>query len=140
MLTNRYEGEGKRMIQGINNFQPIDYNSISKVSEQHRAGAKLTLADQNSDIEVKQQASEEKKLDLRLGDIRPRQNANLEDIKLSLNESSAFEMKGRESDIESLDIEKAVSDMQKDQALMQYQYFVGDTNVPDPADGIVIAK
>ncbi len=128
------------MIQGINNFQPIDYNALSRIDDGRRAGAKLTQADQSPEVQAQQQPREEKTLDLRLDDIRPRQNANLEDIKLSLNESSAFEMKGRESDIESLDIEKAVSDMQKDQALMQYQYFVGETNIPNPEDGIVIAK
>ncbi len=128
------------MIQGINNFQPIDYNAINRVSDEHRVGAKLTQVDQAADLQAQKQAPEEKSLDLRLDDIRPRTNASLEDIKLSLNENTSFEMKGRESDIESLDIQKAVSDMQKDQALMQYQYFVGDTNVPDPADGIVIAK
>ena len=52
----------------------------------------------------------------------------------------SFAMKGRESDLASLDMEKAVSDMQKDQALMQYQYFVGDTNIANSEDGIVIQK
>ena len=32
---------------------------------------------------------------------------------------------GRDSDIHSLDVEKAISDMRKDQILQQYQYFVG---------------
>ena len=35
-------------------------------------------------------------------------------------------MKGSESDIHSLDVEKALSDMHKDQVLQQYQFFVGD--------------
>lgn len=35
------------------------------------------------------------------------------------------EMKGAESDIRSLDMEKAISDMRKDQVLQQYQFFVG---------------
>ena len=30
------------------------------------------------------------------------------------------------SDIASLDVEKAVSDMKKDQVLQQYQFFVGE--------------
>ena len=129
------------MIKGINNFQPVDYNALNKINDAHRAGARITTADQQPAQEaVKPEESTAKDLDLRLGDIRPRQNASLEDIKLSLNESSAFEMKGKDSDLESLDMEKAISDMQKDQALMQYQYFVGDTNVPHPEDGIVIAK
>ena len=128
------------MIKGINNFQPVDYNALSRIGDARRAGAKITQADQQTEIQSQQQAGEEKALDLRLGDIRPRQNASLEDISLSLNETSSFEMKGRDSDIESLDMQKAVSDMQKDQALMQYQYFVGETNILNNDDGIVIAK
>ena len=37
-----------------------------------------------------------------------------------------YSMKGADSDIRSLDVEKAVNDMQKDSVLHQYQYFVGD--------------
>ncbi len=36
----------------------------------------------------------------------------------------AYEMKGADSDIKSLDVEKAVSDMEKDSAIHRYQYFV----------------
>ena len=35
-------------------------------------------------------------------------------------------MVGKEADIHSLDVEKAISDMQKDQVLHEYQYFVGN--------------
>lgn len=70
-----------------------------------------------------------------------RANAPLEDISLSLNKSSEFDFKGSASDINSLDIEKAVSDMQKDEALMQYRYFVGnDTPIFQSEDGVVIPK
>ena len=129
------------MIKGINNFQSVDYNALNKINDAHRAGARITTADQQPQQEAAlPKESTAKDLDLRLGDIRPRQNASLEDIKLSLNESSAFEMKGKDSDLESLDMEKAISDMQKDQALMQYQYFVGDQSIMGSEDGIVIPK
>ncbi len=36
-----------------------------------------------------------------------------------------YELKGVDSEISKLDAEKAVSDLDKDQMLMQYQYFVG---------------
>ncbi len=48
-----------------------------------------------------------------------------------------FEMKGVDSDIKSLDVEKAVSDMEKDSAIQQYQYFVSGKN---PADAVAIAS
>ena len=38
-----------------------------------------------------------------------------------------YELKGRESDLFSLDVEKAISDMKKDQVLQQYQFFVGES-------------
>ena len=135
------------MIQGINNNQSDLYSVYNRI-QQRRLNQEDILgqvAGQSQDPEHKSAAQEvqpAREMDLRLDAIKPRQNASLEDVSLSLTESSAaFEMKGRESDINSLDIQKAVSDMQKDQALMQYQYFVGDSNpFVQSEDGIVIQK
>lgn len=38
-----------------------------------------------------------------------------------------YDLKGTESDLLSLDVEKAISDMKKDQVLLQYQFFVGES-------------
>ena len=126
------------MIKGIDNLQTGLYNRIPNT--QNEAALKKINEQAASSEEKKQEPSKEVSLDLRLSDIRPRANATLEDISLSLNEPKGFEMKGRDADIETLDMEKAVSDMQKDQALMQYQYFVGDSGIMNSEDGIVIAK
>ncbi|MBR2529709.1 MAG: hypothetical protein IKE35_01640 [Lachnospiraceae bacterium] len=130
------------MLKGIDNLQNVNYNNYNRINSDpateagiRRAGAQSAQADA-----AKEQKVSAPEIDLRLDDIRPRQNASLEDISLSLNEPGGFEMKGRESDIESLDMQKAISDMQKDQALMQYQYFVGDLNIVNNEDGIVIQK
>lgn len=40
---------------------------------------------------------------------------------------ATYELKGVDSDIVSLDVEKALSDMKKDQILQQYQFFVGES-------------
>ena len=37
-----------------------------------------------------------------------------------------YELKGEDADINKLDVAKAVSDLDKDQILQQYQYFVGE--------------
>lgn len=134
------------MLQGIN-FQSDMYSAYNRI-QLNRALEDSTsskLSGQNQSPVVSdnvQNESAPKEMDLRLDSIKPRTNASIEDISLSLNESVAsFEMKGRDSDIAALDMEKAVSDMQKDQALMQYQYFVGDSNpFMSNEDGIVIAK
>ncbi len=40
-----------------------------------------------------------------------------------------YEMKGADSDIFKLDVEKAISDMKKDEVLMEYQFFVDSAAV-----------
>lgn len=128
------------MIHGIGN------------SDLYNVYNRIQFPKQNEEVLQNAQASEAKgavgevsieppKMDLKLDSIKPRANASLEDVSLSLTKNSPFELKPASSDINSLDMDKAVSDMQKDGALMQYQYFVGD-NEPIFAseDGIVIAK
>ena len=39
---------------------------------------------------------------------------------------ASYDLKGADSDISKLDVEKALSDLKKDQVLQQYQFFVGD--------------
>lgn len=71
-------------------------------------------------------------------------DAGLEDISLTFNRQEDFGYLGQDSDIHSLDVEKAISDMQKDRMLKQYQYFVGSSSnlytERQTADGIVIPK
>lgn len=69
-----------------------------------------------------------------------RQNAQLEDISVTFNKQEDFGYLGQDSDIENLDVQKAISDMRKDEVLKQYQYFVGNTNIFGSEDGLVFAK
>ena len=50
-----------------------------------------------------------------------------------------YELKGKDSDLAGLDMQKAISDMEKDQVLQQYQYFVStqETGVRKTADAAV---
>ena len=76
-------------------------------------------------------------------DVR-KPDAPLEDIAITFNQQEDFGYLGQDSDIHSLDVARAISDMQKDQMLQQYQYFVGSArNVYEGSqtpDGIVIPK
>ena len=49
---------------------------------------------------------------------------------------------GTESDVKNLDMQKAISDMQKDSILEEYSYFVGSTagSMFQSADGMVFLK
>ena len=71
-----------------------------------------------------------------------RKDAPLEDISITFNKEDDFGYIGRDKDIRSLDVEKAIDDMKKDQILQQYQYFVGSSRniVSESEDGTVIQK
>ena len=43
--------------------------------------------------------------------------------------NASYELKGADSDISTLDVAKAVSDLDKDKVLQQYQRFVGSADV-----------
>ena len=68
-------------------------------------------------------------------------NAEIDQLSLTFNKQESFDYLGKDSDINDLDMQKAISDMQKDQMLMQYQYFVGSAkNLFSSEDGTVITK
>lgn len=151
MPPSRYEEamsdikEVSSLLQGINNQSDMyaAYNRIqSRRVFDEGSLTSLNRQGENPDVAKETPAKvEPSNMDLRLDSIKPRTNLSIEDISLSLKEPASFSMKGKDSDIESLDIQKAVSDMQKDQALMQYQYFVGEqTPYMSSDDGVVIAK
>lgn len=66
--------------------------------------------------------------------------SDLENISLTFNKED-FDYLGKDSEIGNLDVQKAVSDMRKDQILEEYQYFIGSlTQDISMQDGIVIQK
>lgn len=69
---------------------------------------------------------------------------DINELSLTFNARDDFGYIGKDSDIEDLDMQKAISDMKKDQVLQQYQYFVGssDTLFPQKSseDGHVFLK
>lgn len=72
-----------------------------------------------------------------------RKNTALEDVSLTFLKDDTYEMIGSESDLNKLDMQKAISDMQKDKILQDYNYFVGSSvmqqrNISE--DGVVVAK
>ena len=73
-----------------------------------------------------------------------RSNANVHDMSLSFNINEDYGYIGKDSDIGGLDMQKAISDMKKDQVLQQYQYFVGSANdlfsADEGKDGLVFVK
>lgn len=70
--------------------------------------------------------------------------ADLDNVSLKFNKDDSFGYIGMDSSLDNLDMQKAISDMQKDQVLQSYQYFVGSADSlfgeQSSADGIVIMK
>ena len=58
-------------------------------------------------------------------EARPRQTYSAADYAKEYDPDASYELKGADSDLNSLDVEKALSGLEKDQVLMQYQFFVG---------------
>ena len=56
----------------------------------------------------------------------PEQSFTAFDYAQNYRSDETHELKGRDSDLASLDMQKAISDLDKDQVLQQYQFFVGD--------------
>lgn len=72
-----------------------------------------------------------------------RKNTALEDVSLTFLKDDTYDMIGSESDLNKLDMQKAISDMQKDKILQDYNYFVGSSvmqqrNISE--DGVVVTK
>lgn len=56
----------------------------------------------------------------------PEQSFTAFDYAQNYRADETHELKGKDSDLASLDMQKAISDLDKDQVLQQYQFFVGD--------------
>lgn len=59
-------------------------------------------------------------------DIKEKQRFSAMDYATMYNPDEKHELKGRDSDIETLDVRSAISEMNRDAVLKQYQFFVGD--------------
>lgn len=108
----------------------VDYKRLNQAEE---AVSQAALPEQNS-----------RNIDLSIEENQPKRPGpiDVKEISLSFNRNEDYGYIGSDSDIESLDMQKAISDMQKDKVLQQYQYFVGESQNLQSAgeDGIVIVK
>ena len=99
----------------------FDYNSIriqQSMANQVQNAPASTSEQQNQQPAVSEQE---------IAQARSRQTYNSGDFAKEFDGNKSYDLKGADSDIRSLDMEKAISDMQKDQMLHQYQYFVGES-------------
>ncbi len=89
----------------------------------------LSVEDATSDVQEAKTTSQV--TDDEIAEARSNQTFGSYDFASQYKPGVVHEMKGADSDIKSLDVEKAVSDMEKDSAIHRYQYFVQNkTTVP----------
>ena len=119
---------GIRPYSGFYQYNSIKLNELrnQKIAEAQQTNPS-TAAD-TEDPEAKRRQQEQEMVE-----AAAKQTFDSYDFAQQFMPDEPFDMKGIDSDINSLDMEKAVSDLDKDQVLKQYQYFVGsgvntDTN------------
>ena len=105
-------------IRPLNGF--YDYNQIKPVSTEPISNPEEAVQ------KVQPQAEPIKVSDEEIAAAKSKQTFGAYDYAEQYKPGVPYSMKGSESDIRALDVEKAVNDMQKDVALHQYQYFVKD--------------
>lgn len=141
-------------INGLGQFDMMSaYNRINSIPKApvEQTGALSQNANkpeqngQVASVSEKKEESQGLKINLNLDGIRSKSNASLEDISRDFAKRDNFSLTGfgitpTDAEMNST-MEQAVSEMQKDSSLKQYQYFVGEGNtIVNDEDGIVIMK
>lgn len=131
-------------INGLGQFDMMSaYNRIEHISKAPVEAVKPAVQEtqENPAKQPEQQAGPQIKINLNLDGIRSRGNASLEDISRDFTRRDNFSMTNMDPVAMQNEMDKAVSEMNKDQSLRQYQVFVGEGNViVNDEDGIVTMK
>ena len=135
-------------LNGLNGYIS-NYNAynIPSALDNSQARPDATLNQQSKTTGSEQQKSEDKKggLDLTV-EVPARENASIENVAISFGQydGNSIDLFG-DMGLASRDMKQAISGMQKDQLLHQYQYFVGkdlsgqqSNIVAGTEDGVVV--
>lgn len=130
-------------IKGLGSFDMM--SAYNRIDIAERAASTVTPANepavsnaQTANTQQDEQQQPQLKVNLNLDGMRRRPvNLNFEDISRDFGRRDSFVI----TEASEEEMEKAVSDMQKDQSLQQFQYFVGDSKIlVDDEDGLVFTK
>ncbi len=108
-------------VSGIRPYSGF-YN-VNNISNVHNNAPVEEPKEVAKEEEVKVEVNEEA-----LAAAKSKQTFGAYDYAEQYRPTETFEVNSKESDLRSLDVEKAISDMRKDQAIQQYQFFVGEKN------------
>ena len=79
-------------------------------------------------MEAEQEEQKVERSEESVAAARSKQTFGAYDYAEQYRPTEGFEVNSKDSDLRSLDVQKAISDMRKDQAIQQYQVFVGEKN------------
>ncbi len=106
-----------------------DFNTSARIAGMQNPVAKLAEAAVEVVTSVLDKPEESRSIvsQEEIDAAREKQTFGAYDYAKQYKPGEVYELKGVDSDIKSLDVAKAVSDMKLDTAIQQYQYFVKDT-------------
>lgn len=110
---------GIRPVDGFYNYRSYGINSASSVDNVRNTDN--VEAPKEQQVESRPTVTQED-----IDKARAKQTFGAYDYASQYNPNAAYSLKGKDSELKNLDVEKAISDMQRDEAIHQYQYFVGD--------------
>lgn len=109
---------GIRPYEGFYQYNSIKLNELrnQQIAATQQPEAKPSGQSAQADVAAREQE---------LAAAAARQTFGSLDYAGQYRSDETFDLKGIDSDLAGLDMAKAVSDLDKDQVLQQYQYFVG---------------
>lgn len=113
-------------ISGIRTYAGFyDYNSIK--SQEAKTLQIQEIKDAEPKETVEQEEDRQDELLIREIPAKKEPDEGAVDYAKQYQPDFTYDLKGIDSDIANLDVEKALSDMKKDEILEQYQFFVGES-------------
>lgn len=131
-----------------NNYDYSPYDSALRFQELRKIASKEEAAQSvqaDSKVEANQKVlNSQISINDKEETSRTKPALELENISLGFQKNDTFDYIGSQRDLVQLDMEKAISDMKKDEVLGRYNFFVGRSelagNIFESDDGIVKVK
>ena len=132
------------IYDSIHNIYGVQQIQAPYVDEPGRVGRQNSIADQDDQPRMPERSDNLTSPAEAVQENPASRMADLENVSIKFNKEDSFGYIGMDSSLDNLDMQKAISDMQKDQVLQSYQYFVGNAGSiygeQSSEDGMVVLK
>lgn len=132
------------IYDSFHNSYGVQQIQTTYATEPEKAGRQIDEADISKQADLTEQSGNLTSVAEPAQENQASRMADLDSVSLKFNKEDSFSYIGMDSSLDNLDMQKAISDMQKDQVLQSYQYFVGSAGSlfgENPSeDGMVVMK